>query len=66
MADQALDWLDDPAKRAAASRRLADLRDRVAVPGASARAAERVVEVAGGNAPYRGPHPRREESRRPS
>jgi lipid-A-disaccharide synthase len=51
-------WLDDPAERAEEARRLAELRDRVARPGASGRAAERIVaalDVA--RAPlYRGPH----------
>jgi lipid-A-disaccharide synthase len=56
-------WLDDPAQRAEESRRLAELRDRVARPGASERAAERIVEVIGGRAgrpaaPYRGRHER--------
>ena len=44
LASWALRWLDDPAERARASQVLADLRDRVAVPGASDRAAERIVE----------------------
>jgi lipid-A-disaccharide synthase len=38
-------WLDDPAARAKASSALARLRDRVAVPGASDRAADRIVEA---------------------
>lgn len=57
MAGHALKWLNDPAERDGASRRLAELRDRVAVPGASARAAERVIAVATGRQAYRGPHP---------
>ena len=56
LAGHALRWLNDPSERARDSSRLADLRDRVAVPGASSRAAERVIAVAGG-AGYRGPHP---------
>lgn len=52
-------WLDDPFARAEASRRLAELRDRVAVPGASDRAAGRIIEaLTGGKAPYRGLHER--------
>lgn len=38
-------WLNDPAERARASATLAALRDRVAVPGASDRAADRIVEA---------------------
>jgi lipid-A-disaccharide synthase len=38
-------WLGDPAERAKASQALATLRDRVAVPGASDRAASRIVAV---------------------
>lgn len=52
-------WLGDPAERAKASAALAALRDRVAVPGASERAAECIIEtlagVAAGSA-LRGPH----------
>jgi lipid-A-disaccharide synthase len=59
----ALRWLDDPRERDAASRRLAELRDRIAKPGASQRAASRIVDFLGYRAPskiYRGPHdPRR-------
>jgi lipid-A-disaccharide synthase len=36
-------WLDSPAERARVSSALARLRDRVAAPGASERAAERIV-----------------------
>jgi lipid-A-disaccharide synthase len=36
-------WLDNPAERAEESARLAALRDRVAIPGASDRAAERIL-----------------------
>ncbi len=57
MAEHALLWLNDPASRAHASQLLADLRDRVAVPGASERAAERVLAVVEGVSPsLRGPH----------
>ncbi len=64
MADHAARWLDDPAERAKASKTLADLRDRVAVPGASDRAADRIIAVIetspGPNAAtpilHRGPH----------
>jgi len=45
MADWAAKWLNDPSSREHASKALADLRDRVAVPGASERAAERIIEV---------------------
>lgn len=58
-------WLDNPKERAEESRRLAALRDRVAVPGASERAADRIVAALGspsgqGTQPplYRGPHDR--------
>ncbi len=58
MSGHALRWLNDPNEREAASLRLAELRDRVAVPGASDRAADRVIEVAEGPIDYRGPHKR--------
>jgi hypothetical protein len=45
LARWALTWLDDPSARRRASDALAELRDRVAVPGASERAADRVAEV---------------------
>lgn len=54
-------WLDRPAERAKASSALAALRDRVAVPGASERAAARIVDVLTGspaNPAFRGPHER--------
>ncbi len=54
MAGWALKWLNDPAERARASKVLADLRDKVAIPGASSRAAERIVQILDGT--YRGPH----------
>lgn len=57
LAAWALRWLNDPAERAKASRKLAELRDRVAVPGASERAADRISAVLGGrSAIYQGPH----------
>jgi lipid-A-disaccharide synthase len=57
LAGWACRWLDDPAERAGASRALAELRDRVAEPGASERAAERIAAiVAGRRATDRGPH----------
>ena len=50
-------WLQNPAERERASRKLADLRDRVAVPGASSRAAGRIVElIEGRTAALHGPH----------
>jgi lipid-A-disaccharide synthase len=56
LASWALRWLDDPSEREAASRRLAALRDKVAVPGASDRAAAAIVEALQTPAAYRGPH----------
>jgi lipid-A-disaccharide synthase len=64
-------WLTDPNERRKASQALAELRDRVAIPGASERAAERIVGLieskAGSsrvNPPFhKGPH---ESSRAPS
>jgi lipid-A-disaccharide synthase len=44
-------WLDDPKQRAGASARLAALRDRVAVPGASDRAAEAILAALEKNRP---------------
>ena len=50
-------WLGDPAERAKRSDALAELRARVAIPGASDRAADRILEVLKGAPPvYRGPH----------
>lgn len=63
MAGHALRWLGDPSQRAESSNRLARLRDKVAKPGASARAADRVIEVARGSVGYRGPHARRDDAR---
>lgn len=52
-------WLGDPAERSKASAALAALRARVAVPGASERAAERIMEALAGpfaGSALRGPH----------
>jgi lipid-A-disaccharide synthase len=57
MASWARAWLDDPEARARASAALAALRARVAVPGASDRAATRIVEALGATAPSRPPAP---------
>ena len=58
-------WLGDPAVRAAASARLAELRGRVAVPGASDRAAGRIAGTLIGSVPA--PHRRdRSAAGRPS
>ncbi|HEV3162659.1 MAG TPA: lipid-A-disaccharide synthase [Isosphaeraceae bacterium] len=57
----ALTWLNDPEARERASRALAALRDRVAVPGASDRAAARIADVvlaASSPALYAGRHKR--------
>ncbi len=45
LAGWASKWLGDPLERRKASTALAELRDRVAIPGASDRAAERIVAV---------------------
>jgi lipid-A-disaccharide synthase len=63
LAAWAAGWLDRPSERAEEAQRLAALRDRVAQPGASERAAERIIEALGaasGTARplYRGPHER--------
>ena len=50
-------WLDDPKQRASASARLAALRDRVAVPGASDRAAEQILATLEARAGSLPPHP---------
>ncbi|MFO0908293.1 MAG: lipid-A-disaccharide synthase [Isosphaeraceae bacterium] len=52
-------WLNDPSERSAASARLAALRDRVAVPGASGRAADAILAALttpSSPSPYRGMH----------
>jgi lipid-A-disaccharide synthase len=60
LARWALRWLADPAERRRASEALRALRDRVAAPGASGRAADRIAALLadhrGGAAPRRGPH----------
>lgn len=57
LARRALTWLNHPLERARASHALALLRDRVARPGASERAADRIVSLLLGDRPtYRGPH----------
>ena len=58
MADWANRWLSDPEERLKASDGLAELRSRVAIPGASDRAADEIVAVLR-PASYRGPHERR-------
>ncbi len=47
IAAHVIDWLNDPAARAAAAARIAALRDRVAVPGACDRAAEFLLRRSG-------------------
>jgi lipid-A-disaccharide synthase len=59
LAGWARSWLDDPAAYAKTKTALASLRDRVAEPGASDRAAERIIKVAETSKParaYRGLH----------
>ena len=59
MASHALRWLNDPMERSKASARLAELRGRVAVPGASRRAAEEILAMASASASapiHKGPH----------
>lgn len=61
LAEWARIWLSDPVKRQEAATRLAALRDRVAVPGASDRAADRIVQALDGSHsadpnPIRGTH----------
>lgn len=59
LAGWAARWLDDPTERAKAASALATLRDRVAVPGASDRAAAEIVAVIESEIPsVRGPHVR--------
>jgi len=61
MAGWAARWLGDPAEHAKASAALETLRERVAVPGASDRAAE-AVATALRPVGYRGPHGRPSEA----
>ncbi len=59
LADWALKWLKNASTRGEVSRRLGDLRDRVAQPGASERAAVAIAESVGVRVQpsiYRGPH----------
>ncbi len=69
MAEQMLTWLNKLAERDRAAARLADLRDRAAATGASARAADRIAAIVGARgvgASYQGPHrriPARREAR---
>ncbi len=50
-------WLEHPEEREKASRTLAELRDRVAQPGATERAADRIAAIVlGSSTVYRGPH----------
>lgn len=61
MSTWALRWLNDPQARAAASQALVKLRDRVAAPGASDRAAAeiaRLIQDRGAQTAYRGLHAR--------
>src|SRR5262249_32250330 len=48
IADHVLRWLNEPAARAATTRRLAELKAQVAVPGACDRAAEFLLEASRG------------------
>jgi len=58
LAGWALKWLDNPAERARSSAALAALRDRVAIPGASERAADLIAATLAASASkaHRGPH----------
>ena len=57
MAAHALDWLGDESARRRASTALAELRDRVALPGATDRAADRIAAIlTPDRLPPRGPH----------
>ncbi len=56
-------WLAEPSERARAAAALAELRSRVAVPGASDRAAEAIVAALSPSS-YRGPHEQRETASR--
>ena len=58
-------WLDNPARRAEASQSLADLRARVARPGAPDRAADAILAALGSRPPHRRSHHRGPHSRRP-
>jgi lipid-A-disaccharide synthase len=57
LARRALTWLNHPAERARTAQALATLRDEVARPGASERAADRIAALLRADRPaYRGPH----------
>ncbi|MFO0956781.1 MAG: lipid-A-disaccharide synthase [Isosphaeraceae bacterium] len=59
MARQALTWLNHPLERAKAAQKLSALRDQVARPGASERAADRIISLLTSretHPAYRGPH----------
>ncbi len=58
LAGWALGWLENPVERADESRRLAELRDRVAIPGATSRAADQIVAALDRSVEnrLRGPH----------
>jgi lipid-A-disaccharide synthase len=57
LARQALTWLNHPVERAKAAAKLAALREQVARPGASDRAADRIVALLNRRSgAYRGPH----------
>ena len=61
LAGHVLRWLNDPSERQRTTDALAALRDRVAAPGTSERAAERIVSSLLGTRPapaLRGPHAR--------
>jgi lipid-A-disaccharide synthase len=69
LAEWALKWLKTPSLRGDASRTLAALRDRVAQPGASERAATKIAEALGIRSQpsiYRGPHQFARQRRRRS
>lgn len=56
MATLVLNWLNDPSERAKAASQLTELREQVARPGATARAAERIAAVLQTRHGARGPH----------
>jgi lipid-A-disaccharide synthase len=61
LADWALTWINDPLERGRVVRRLAELKEKVAKPGASERAAQSIAEFLGvrsASSIYRGPHDR--------
>lgn len=69
MAEWALRWLNDPEERERAAAALVELRGKVAVPGASKRAADRIIEHLQGLAAAKallGPHQRRDAAGLPT